>query len=642
MLDDISILTIENLAKSYGEKVLFENINFTISDFDKIGLIGVNGTGKSTLLKIIMGLETKDTGEISSMKGINVEYLSQNPSYNSEATILEQIFKGSSESLDCIRNYEEILELIEEDPDNSKLQGQLLELSNKMKALDLWDYESQVKTILTKLGITNFHKKMRELSGGQRKRVSLASVLISPCDLLILDEPTNHMDNETIDWLEEYLKNRKGALLMITHDRYFLDRVVNKTIELDHGQMYTYTGNYSYFVEKKAERQLIQSALEQKRLNLYRNELAWMRRGALARTTKQKARIQRFEDLEKTKHTFDEEKLTIPVAYSRLGNKIIEINHVSKSYGELSVINDFSYTILKNDRIGIIGDNGVGKSTLLNIIVQKLTPDEGSVDIGSTVKIGYFSQEAEDMDENMRAIEYIKDVAEYVTTADGVKVSASQIMETFLFNKDMQWTMISRLSGGERRRLYLLKVLIFQPNILILDEPTNDLDLDTLKVLESYIDNFQGIVISVSHDRYFLDRICKRIFSFEGKGKIVENTGNYSDYMAKRVIEPIVPAKKNTVKDKGLESPEKSPQKPKFSFKEKFEFEKLPEEIEKLEKDLSLIEEGISHAATDFEKLQELVTQKDKLEEELLYKLERQEYFMQLQEQIDNYSKQQV
>lgn len=639
MLDDISVLTIENLSKSYGDKVLFENINFTISDFDKIGLIGVNGAGKSTLLKIIMGLETKDSGEISAMKNINIEYLSQNPSYNSEATILEQIFKGSSESLDCIRNYEEVLELIEENPDDSKLQSQLLELSNKMKVLDLWDYESQVKTILTRLGITHFQQKMGELSGGQRKRVALAGVLISPCDLLILDEPTNHMDNDTIDWLESYLKSRKGALLMITHDRYFLDRVVNKTIELDHGQMYTYTGNYSYFVEKKAERQLIQSALEQKRRNLYRNELAWMRRGALARTTKQKARIQRFEELENTKHTFDDEKLTIPVAYSRLGNKIIEINHISKSYGELSIINDFSYTMLKKDRIGIIGDNGVGKSTLLNIITQKLMPDEGSVDVGSTVKIGYFSQEAEDMDENIRAIEYIKDVAEYVTTVDGAKISASQIMETFLFSKDLQWTMISRLSGGERRRLYLLKVLIFQPNILILDEPTNDLDLDTLKVLESYIDNFQGIVISVSHDRYFLDRTCKRIFSFEGIGNIVENTGNYTDYMAKRVERPVAALKKTIVKDVVLESKVKRPQKPKFSFKEKYEFEKLPEEIEKLENKLTFIEDEISQNATDFMRLQELTLKKDETEEELLLKLERQEYFIQLEEEIDNYTK---
>lgn len=628
MLKDINVLSIENISKSYGDKMLFENLNLTITHTDKIGLIGINGTGKSTLLKIISGLETQEIGEVNFMKDISIEFLSQNPNYHNNSTILEQIFKGNSKSLNCIRDYEETLEALELNSSDNKLQKRLSQLSIQMKALDLWDYESQIKTILSKLKISNLNQKMGDLSGGLRKRVALAAVLISPCDLLVLDEPTNHMDNDTISWLESYLKGRKGALLMVTHDRYFLDRVVNKIIELDHGQLYSYSGNYTYFVEKRIERRFLENALESKRLNLYKNELSWIRRGAKARTTKQKARIQRFETLENTKYSIEDPTLTISAAHSRLGSKIIEINHIWKSFSQSPCIADFSYTMLKNDRIGIIGDNGIGKSTLLNIMTGRLLPDKGSIDIGSTVNMGYFSQESENMDENMRAIEYIKEVAEFFMTSDGLKVTASQIMETFLFSKEIQWTTISRLSGGEKRRLYLLKTLMSKPNVLILDEPTNDFDLDTLKVLESYLEDFIGAVIIVSHDRYFLDRTCKRIFSFEGNGAIIEHTGNYSEYVANRKNDTIS-TKEDPVK-KNIKPDDLTPHSPKLTFNEKFELEQLPSQIETLEKKLSDIETEIKEHVTDFTKLQTLLEQKNNVEEALLLKMERQEHLINL------------
>ena len=630
----MNILTIEKLAKSYGEKVLFEDTNLTINSEDKIGLIGVNGTGKSTLLKIINRSETPDSGSINYMKGARIEYLNQNQEFDLEATILEQVFKGNSKEMQTIRKYEETLEAIEVSPEDESLQNSLMDLSAAMKDLDLWDYESQVKTILTKLGIHHFHKKVGELSGGQKKRVALATALITPCDLLILDEPTNHMDNSTIDWLESFLANRAGALLMVTHDRYFLDRVVNKTIELDKGTLYTYSGNYSEFIEKKLERQELEHSIERKRANLYRRELAWIRRGAKARSTKQKARIQRFEDTRDAKMDLDVDEIEISVGNARLGNKIVEVNNVSKSYGNLTVVKDYTYTLLRDDRIGIIGDNGMGKSTLLNLIVGKLKPDTGNVDMGSTVKIGYFSQESEDMDESLKAIDYIKETAEYIRAENGDLISASKLMETFLFEGDMQYTLINRLSGGERRRLYLLKILIGEPNILILDEPTNDLDIDTLKVLESYIDNFGGAVISVSHDRYFLDRTAHRIFAFQGQGLIKEFMGNYTDYLEASKEEKVGHTLKASVTDGNEVATAKAKQgkvkqvakNPKLTFKEKMEFDTIDGEVEALEAKLTEIEEGIASSGSNYTLLQELTDQNEEVEIELLEKLERQEF----------------
>lgn len=633
----MNILTANNISKSYGEKKLFKNISFTINNGDKVGLIGINGTGKSTLLKIISGYETADLGDINIPNGINIEYLDQNPKFDSQSTVLQQIFKSNSPTIKLIKKYQETLKTIEENPKDGTLQKQLLKLTNEINNLNAWDMESQVKTVLTKLGVTDFNKKMGTLSGGQRKRVALASALLSPCDLLILDEPTNHMDNKSIDWLEDYLKIRKGALLMVTHDRYFLDRVVNKTMELDHGKIYTYTGNYSQFIEKKIERKNLESAIERKKQNLYKKELKWIKSGVKARGTKQKARIQRFEELKNSKVNIDDSKIDISVGYSRLGKKIIQMKGISKSFGKNQLIKDFSYIFLRNHRIGIIGDNGTGKSTFLNLIAGKLIADEGIIDIGKTVKIGYFAQTSENIDENLRAIEYIRKSAEYINTSDGNKISASQMMERFLFSNDMQWTYISRLSGGEKRRLYLLKILMNAPNVLILDEPTNDLDIDTLNILEDYIDEFDGAVISVSHDRYFLDRTCDRIFFFEGSGYITEYTGNYSDFIAKRKnnikeeFKDKLPKRKNPP---NIETPKKK--KLKFSYKEKFEYERIDSEIELLENELSNIEDKIQEYSRDFEKLQEFIVKKDEIEEKLLFKMERQEYLNNLEKKIRN------
>ncbi|MGU9537560.1 ABC-F family ATP-binding cassette domain-containing protein [Clostridium tepidum] len=630
------ITTVENICKSYGEKTLFKKVSFTISDEDKIGLIGVNGTGKSSLLRIITGKDTPDSGTITIPKGVTIEYLDQNPNLDPNATVVEQVFKGNSKIISVIGKYEKTLDLISKNPKDEKLQNYLLSLTNEMDSLDAWDLESKVKTILTKLNVTDFDKKIKELSGGQKKRIALCSALISPCDLLVLDEPTNHMDNDTIDWLENYLQSRKGALLMVTHDRYFLDRVVNKTLELDYGTMYTYNCNYSQFVEKKAERKALENSLEEKRQSLYKKELEWIRAGVQARGTKQKARIKRFEKLKESNYNHDSDDIDISVAHSRLGKKIINIENLNKKFEKKTLIKDFSYILLRNDRIGIVGNNGMGKSTLLNIITNKINPDSGSIDIGTTVNIAYFSQQSEDMNPNLRAIEYIRETAEFITTADGVKISASQMMEKFLFTDDMQWCYISKLSGGEKRRLYLLKVLMTAPNVLILDEPTNDLDIDTLKVLENYIDEFNGPVISVSHDRYFLDRTCNKIFHFEGNGKISKYIGNYSDFInRKKEITNISlkQEKKNKVSKESNNKKENSP-KLKFSYKEKLEYENIDKDIEKLEERLSKLEEEVEVNASDFMKLENILKEKDKVEEELLFKMERQEYLENLAREI--------
>lgn len=600
------IVSLENISKSYGVKVLFDQLVLAINDTDKIGVIGVNGTGKSTLLKIIAGYETCDSGNISFAKGTRIAYLPQNPEYDLKLSILEHVFKDLG------------------------------------KNEHIWEIEAQAKMLLTKLGFNDYTTKMSVLSGGQKKRVALASALMKESELLILDEPTNHMDNTTISWLEDFLKARRGALIMITHDRYFLDRVVNRTIELESGKAYSFDGGYSVFVEKKLERQELASSIERKRQNLYRNELKWIKRGARARSTKQKARIQRFEELASSANDVSEDRIEISVGSSRLGNKIIEINNISKAYDEVDYIKDFSYTLLKRDRIGIVGSNGIGKSTLLNILNGKTKPDFGDIAIGSTVKIGYFSQESESMPLNIRAIDYIKETAEYMKTESGQTISASQLMETFLFDGEMQWTPIERLSGGERRRLYLLKILMGEPNVLILDEPTNDLDIDTLKTLEDYLDNFKGAVISVSHDRYFLDRTCQKIFSFEGDGSIQEYPGNYSDYIFRKQLEGEESTIEDTIElEKAKSTPSKSasqkassPLKAKFSYKEKLEFESIDKEVSLLEAKLEGIEKSLLENSTDFVKLQELSLEKEKVEEELLDKMERQEYLHSLNNEI--------
>lgn len=630
----MNILSLDSISKHYGDKTIFSDVTLHINDYDKIGLIGVNGTGKSTLLRIIANQEGLDDGDYRLTNGMRIEYLPQNPEYNPESTILEHIFHSDHPSLSLIRDYEYTLNKLAKS-NEEKWQSKLMVLSEKMEATKAWDLESQIKTILTKLGIDNFDLKMGQLSGGLRKRVALACALITPCDLLILDEPTNHMDYQTITWLETYLKSRKGALLMVTHDRYFLDNVVNKTIELDMGTLYTYTGNYSEFLDKKIERKTLEATLDAKRQQLYKSELAWIRKGAQARSTKQKARIQRFEGLEDSLNkSNDPSQIEISVGHSRLGNKIVECEHVSKAFEGKSIIEDFTYVLNREDRIGIIGPNGAGKTTLLNLLTGQLAPDAGLVDMGSTVKIGYFSQESDHMPEDLKAIEYIREGAEYIMTADQSKITASQMMERFLFNKELQWSYISKLSGGEKRRLFLLRVLMDAPNVLILDEPTNDLDLDTLNILEDYLDEFNGALLTVSHDRYFLNKICNKIFAFEADQKILINTGNFDDYMNKRILW-LEEEKKESSKETASANTQRTKSSiPKFSYNEKLEYEKIYDDIDALENKIEQINKDMVSFATDYVKLQQLMTEKEALEESLLQKMEREDYLSNLEKEI--------
>ena len=630
----MNLITFENICKSYSEKKLIENLSFGINDGEKIGLIGVNGTGKSTLLKIVAGAEEIDSGKITKANRVRIEYLPQSPDYDENATVLEQVFKAESKELNLLGKYQDLLKKLEKEY-SDKTNEELIKVQEQIDTMNLWDLENDAKAVLTKLGIDNFDQKVSELSGGQKKRISLASALITPCELLVLDEPTNHLDSDTIDWLEEYLNSRKGSLLMITHDRYFLDRVTNRILELDKGRLFSYEGNYTLFLEKKMERLQLESSMEDKRQNLIRNELKWVKRGARARTTKQKARLQRFDELVNREVIKEDEKIDISVASSRLGKKIIEIKNISKSFDGKKVIDDLEYTLARTDRIGIVGKNGLGKSTLINILNGKLQPDSGTVEIGETVKIGCFSQDDSHMDPSMKAIDYIKEESDYITTADGTKITASMMCERFLFNGTLQHTMIEKLSGGERRRLHLLRVLMGAPNVLLLDEPTNDLDIETLSRLEDYLDEFDGVVITVSHDRYFLDRICNKIFAYEGNGRIFIFTGNYSDYAIFREIQGIEfedDKPEKVVEPKKEKEKPKSDKKTKFSYKEQKEFDSIDSDIEQLEKKIAALEESTAVYATDFTKLQERMNEKAELEKELEYKYERWEYLNELAE----------
>lgn len=640
----MNLITLENISKSYSEKILANNISLGINEGEKIGLIGVNGTGKSSFLKIVAGVEEPDEGTVTKGNRVRIEYLAQTPDYDDNATVLEQVFKGNSEEMRILREYEELLEKIDKGEVKGDDSERLIKLQGKIDALNLWDMESEAKNVLTKLGITNFEEKVGNLSGGQKKRIMLAAALITPCELLILDEPTNHLDNETISWLEEYLNSRKGALLMITHDRYFLDRVTNRILELDRGRLFSYDGNYSVFLEKKMERIAIEKASEEKRQNLMRKELAWVRRGAKARTTKQKARLQRFDELVNQEGFIENENIEISVMGTRLGKKIIEIEHLNKSFGDKKIVDDFNYIVLRSDRIGIVGPNGIGKSTLMGMIEGKVKPDSGEIIKGETVKIACFSQEDTHMHPEMRAIDYIKEAGEYLQTATGERITASQMCEKFLFDGTLQWTMIGMLSGGERRRLHLLRVLMEAPNVLLLDEPTNDLDIETLNRLEDYLDDFGGVVITVSHDRYFLDRICNKIFSYEGNGKIDIYTGNYGDYLLSKEEEAVNNKEKEVAVDKNKKEPSVDKNKNKgkvlkFSFKEQREFETIDEEIMTLEEKIEELDSLMAKHASEYGRLQELMEEKAKVEEELAFKYERWEYLNELAAQIEENKK---
>lgn len=593
----MNLLTVENLTKAYTDRKLFDNVEFSINEGDKIGIIGINGTGKTTLLKLISDIEKPDTGKITKGNNINIRYLPQNPVFDKNNTVLETVLSGN------IRHDD-----------------------------DMWSVEGEAKAILNKLGISDYNTGIQNMSGGQRKRAALANTLMAKADILILDEPTNHLDSEMSRWLEEYLNRFRGALVMVTHDRYFLDRVTNRIIEIDKSKLYSYAGGYSEFLRLKSAREDIENASERKRQSLLRTELEWISRGARARSTKQKARIERFEELKEANAPIKDESIKLDSLSSRLGKKTVEINNISKSYDSKKLIDDFSYIFLKNDRIGIIGPNGCGKSTLLKIINNVVQPDDGCIDIGATVRIGYFSQENEYMDESLKVIEYVREGAEYIETSDG-KISASQMLERFLFDGTAQWSLISRLSGGEKRRLYLLRVLMEAPNVLILDEPTNDLDIQTMTILEDYLDGFDGIVITVSHDRYFLDRIVKRIFSFEGSGEIKQYEGNYSDYLQKHVsVTTETAADINLVKEKAVK-PKST--KLKFTYAEQREFETIEENIKKIEKAVEELDSRILASASDFVKLNELMDQKEQLENELEEKMDRWLYLTDLAERIE-------
>lgn len=628
------LLTLSHIKKVYGEKVIFDDLSLTIESTQKMGMIGINGTGKSSLLKIMAGLETPDQGEVITSNELAIEYLSQNPKFDEDSTVLEQIFKGNSPFMKVLRDYETVILDLEKYPESEALQEKLLMLNEQMDRLGAWQLESEAKAILTKLGIVDFNQKVGELSGGQRKKIALAGVLIRPCNLLILDEPTNHLDNETIDYLEEILNNKKCGVVMVTHDRYFLERITNQIVELDQGKIYEYTGNYEAYLEQKALRESIDERMREKKQSLYKQELEWMRKGVEARRTKQKARKERFYELEESLESKVQQNLDLNLGTSRLGKKIIVLNEVNKSYNGKCCVKDFSYTVLRDDRIGIIGKNGMGKSTLLNLISQRIKPDSGNIEMGETVRIGYYTQENREMDLSMRVIDYVKEQGEFIKTADGTLISASKMLERFLFPPILQYTPIEKLSGGERRRLYLLGILMQDINVLLLDEPTNDLDIYTLQVLESFIDEFNGPVITVSHDRYFLDRLAEKLFVYTGSGEIQNIPGNYSDYAARQKAE--TPSMERPKKQKENET-KKPPQpaKLKFTYKEQKEYEVIDEVIEKLENEINKLEEEMTTFATDFTKLQALSKEKEAKEEELMMQMERWEYLNELAERIE-------
>ncbi|CDQ42027.1 MULTISPECIES: ABC-F family ATP-binding cassette domain-containing protein [Virgibacillus] len=616
------MLTVENITKTFGEKTLFDQISCTITERERIGLIGVNGTGKSTFLKTLAGIEVPEEGVIQHAKNYQIEYLPQEPKLDPALKVIDQIYYGDSQMMNVMRGYEQALIDLQHDAMSESAQANLFHMQQKMDEMGAWEANTKAKTVLTKLGITDFNKPVRALSGGQKKRVAIAKALIQPADLLILDEPTNHLDNESIEWLEKYLLTYPGSLLLVTHDRYFLNRVTNRIFELDKGKLYTYMGNYEIFLEKKAEREALEKSNELKHANTLRRELAWLKRGAKARSTKQKARVQRVHDMKEQTFDTKKETLHVPVGSVRLGKQVIELKHVEKSYEGNQVLTDFNQLIVPGDRLGIVGANGTGKTTLLNIMANRFAPDSGEVTIGETVKIGYYTQGDEELDGNLRIIDYIKEVAEVIHTIDGTVITAEQMLEHFLFSRSEQWTYIRKLSGGEKRRLYLLKVLMKEPNVLFLDEPTNDLDTQTLSVLEEYLDYFPGVVITVSHDRYFLDRVVDRLLIFHGNGSTSSYHGNYTDYMEKQGVETAAAKSEDLHKSKN-NKPKK--QKKKLSYQDQKEWNEIEDVITQLEEKLEAVQSDIAGAGSDAETVQQLYKDQQEIEAELEAKIARWE-----------------
>ena len=609
----MNLFTMENITKSYTDRVLLDDVDFGINENEKIGVIGVNGMGKSTLLKVVAGIEEADAGKISMGNQVKICYLPQTPVFTPGTTILQAAVGGN------------------------------------MEEWNRWTIEADARSMLNQLGFADYEEKVEHMSGGQKKRVALVNALLTPADILILDEPTNHLDNAMSEWLENYLISFRGAVLMVTHDRYFLDRIATRIVEVDKGKLYSYPGNYAKFVELKEERQNMALATERKRKSLLRTELEWLHRGARARSTKQKAHIDRIQAMQEMKDIQEEKQVLLTSTASRMGNKTIELSDISKSYGNHLLIRDYNYIFLKNDRIGIIGPNGCGKTTLLKIINGIVKPDTGTIEIGQTIRIGYFSQENEYMDDSMKVIDYVKEAGEYIQTSDG-RITASQMLERFLFEGAIQWSKIEKLSGGEKRRLYLLRILMSAPNVLILDEPTNDLDIQTLTILENYLDGFDGIIIVVSHDRYFLDRTVRRIFAFEGEGAIRQYEGGYSDYLIRKELEGLPDM---TVKSMGVGSAvqteksgsensaedsratwKKHDKKLKFSYKEQREFETIDEEITALEEKIEVLDAQMLENASNSVKLNELLEKKEEVSQQLDEKMDRWVYLNDLNEQI--------
>lgn len=591
------VLTAENLQKSYSEHMLLDEVSITLKEGDRVGVIGINGTGKTTLLKLLAGLERPDGGSVIIPPGVRVHYLPQNPVFDHDLTILEQVLLHASAEEREMQQYE-------------------------------------AKSILTKLGLADFDRPVQQLSGGERRRVAIAAALATPCELLILDEPTNHIDSDMVLWMEAHLKKYRGALVMVTHDRYFLDRIANQIVEIDKGKLYTYAANYTQYLQLKAQREEMALASERKLKSLYQKELEWIQRGARARSTKSRFRVERFEALSDRDIPGEEDKLKLSTLSTRLGRKTIELSEVNKAWGDRTMLKDFSHIVLRDARTGIVGPNGCGKSTLLKLIAGRIAPDSGEITHGETVKIGFFTQESEDMDPSLRAIDYIRSYAENIQTPEGV-FTASQMMERFLFPGYLQYTPIGRLSGGERRRLYLLRILMEAPNILLLDEPTNDLDIQTLVVLEEYLDQFDGAVVVVSHDRYFLDRVTDHIFAFAPGGQITQYVGGYSEYeQARRELLQ----KESEATSKKVAEPSTKPQskKLKFSFNEQREYDGIQQAIEDLEQQLSILQQSIDQSASDYTLLQQLLEQQTAVEQQLEEKMERWVYLSDLAERIAN------
>lgn len=602
----MNLFTMEHVTKSYTDRELLKDVGFSINENEKIGVVGINGMGKSTLLKVVAGIEPYEEGSISIGNHVKMCYLPQTPEFEPGTTILRAAIEGNVDDL------------------------------------NRWTIEADAKAMLNQLGFTDYDERVEHMSGGQKKRVALINALLTKADILILDEPTNHLDNAMSEWLEEYLIQFRGAILMVTHDRYFLDRVATRIVEVDKGNLYSYPGNYSEFVRLKEARQNMELATERKRKSLLRTELEWLSRGARARSTKQKAHIDRIKAMQEIKDIQEEKRVAFSSVSSRMGNKTIELENISKSYGEKLLMENYNYIFLKNDRIGIIGPNGCGKTTLLKIINGIVKPDTGTVEIGQTIRIGYFSQENEYMDHSMRVIDYVKEVGEYVPTSDG-RITASQMLENFLFEGAVQWSPIEKLSGGERRRLYLMRILMSAPNVLILDEPTNDLDIQTLTILEDYLDRFDGILIVVSHDRYFLDRTVNRIFSFEGNGVVRQFEGGYSDYLIRKELESLpeesvksagksADAEEN--KSESMKTWKQREKKVKFTFKEQREFDTIDDDIAALEEKIEKLDNQMAANATNSVKLRELMGEKEKTEQLLEEKMDRWVYLNDIYEQM--------